>query len=470
MDTSTEEVLSQRGKQKFPHNGFLFVFEKRSKRDQDLLFWRCDHVGRCGARIHTKHGTVVKELNIHSHNPCAASVEVAKVTTKIKVRAATTMENPSVIINEVLANTSQGAQGSMPRAAAMKKIVRRKRKAISAAPPDPLNLMELTVPNVFQVYELADGENEDFLLSDSGPGEERILIFGRKTWLQHLVTSDMWYCDGTFKVAPNLFSQVYVILCEKLHSVIPVIYALLPNKKRDTYSRLFSMLKVIAPTLAPKSVVCDYEQAVILAMQESFPGVAIKGCFFHLSQNFQRKIASTGYATLYQTNSDFALKAKMLLAISFVPIDRIDEYFDVILEQLSDEHTTLAEWFEDNYLGRVNRRGTSRRRPLFPPALWNLYERTLNGENRTNNHAEAANRKLQVEFGMEHPTIWKFIRTLHKIQKSRDTFLEQLIAGHAPPLKLKKYRDADDRLQNIVLNIDERTPLEFLRGIAHNFK
>ena len=129
------------------------------------------------------------------------------------------------------------------------------------------------------------------------------------------------------------------------------MYALLTNKRRDTYSKMFSMLKETAPTLAPKSVVCDYEQAAILAMQESFPGINIKGCFFHLSQNFQRKTASAGYATLYQTDSDFALKAKMLLAIAFVPIDRIDEYFDVILEQLSDEHTVLAEWFEDNYLG-----------------------------------------------------------------------------------------------------------------------
>ena len=63
---------------------------------------------------------------------------------------------------------------------------------------------------------------------------------------------------------------MYVILCEKLGSVIRVIYALSTNKRRDSYSKMFSMLKEIEPTLAPKSVVCDYEQAVISAMQESF--------------------------------------------------------------------------------------------------------------------------------------------------------------------------------------------------------
>ena len=91
-----------------------------------------------------KNGVVVKEVNVHYHNPCSASVEAAKVTTKIKVCAATIMENTSIIINEVLANTSQGTQGSMPRTSAMKKIVRRKRKDISASPPNLLSLMELS--------------------------------------------------------------------------------------------------------------------------------------------------------------------------------------------------------------------------------------------------------------------------------------------------------------------------------------
>ena len=110
-------------------------------------------------------------MNVHSHNPSAASVEAAIATTKIKVRATTTMENPSVIINEVLAHTSQGTQGAMPKPCAMKKIIRRKRKEISAAPPNPINLRELTLPSEFQVYKLANGDDEEFLLSDSGPGE-----------------------------------------------------------------------------------------------------------------------------------------------------------------------------------------------------------------------------------------------------------------------------------------------------------
>lgn len=463
-----ECILSQRGKNKFSHDGYLFVFEKFSKVDNDLMFWRCDEMGRCKARIHTRLGMVVKEINSHTHDSSSIKVEVAKVTTKLKNRAQETMERTSVLLNEVLATTPQSVQGSLSSADAMKKIIRRKRNEISAAPPDPLDLHELVLPEKYRCYQSDPDTREDFLLNDSGPGDKRILLFGRKTWLVHL-NSSVWYVDGTFKITPTLFSQVYVISVKKLDGVIPVIYALLPDKQRATYVRLFELIKECHPYVNPGSIICDYELAAFSAMKEIFPDVEIKGCFFHLSQNMQKHIGTLGLTNLYNNNIDFCLNAKMILALAFVPIERIDDYLDSLSENLSEEHIPLLNWLEDSYIGRMNRRGNNRRSPIFPPEMWNLYRRTLNNEDRTNNHAEASNRRLQAELNMDHPSIWKLITALKKIQKSRDTYLESLIAGHSAPAKLKKYRDADQRILRIVNEIDQRTPIEYLRGIAHNF-
>ena len=79
-----EKVLTKRGKEKLAHNGFLYVFDKTSKADSEVKFWRCEQKNRCRARPHTKAGNVVKELNSHSHNASAAQLEVALVKTKIK--------------------------------------------------------------------------------------------------------------------------------------------------------------------------------------------------------------------------------------------------------------------------------------------------------------------------------------------------------------------------------------------------
>ena len=288
--------------------------------------------------------------------------------------------------------------------------------------------------------------------------------------MQHLVSSEVWYVDGTFKISPRLFSQVYIIMTQKFRGVIPVLYALLPNKQRVTYSRLFTMIKECEPTVNPKSIICDFEIAAFLAIKENFPHVEVKGCFFHLSQNMQKHIASLGLSSRYNNDSQFSLKVNMILALAFVPVEHIDSYIDVLSDELSPEHMPVLNWLEDNYIGRLNRGGNCRRAPLFPMEMWNLYFRTLNHEDKTNNHAEAANRRLQMELGMEHPTLWKFIKALKKIQKGRDCYLESLIAGNSPAAKLQKYRDTDSRILRIVQDFNERTPIEYLRGISHNIK
>ena len=101
--------------------------------------------------------------------------------------------------------------------------------------------------------------------------------------------------------------------------------------------------------------------------------------------------------------------------------------------------------------------------------MWNQYRRTIAGEDRPNNHAEAAHRKIYAELGINHPVIWKFIDGIRKIQKGSDAYYEQLIAGKAPNQKLLKYIKADERILNIVKHFDSRAPLEYLRGLAYNY-
>ncbi len=90
------------------------------------------------------------------------------------------------------------------------------------------------------------GREEAFLLADVIFGEnQRILIFGREyhsTWSDQMTEI---FLDGTFKIAPPLFSQVYVISAKRGGYVFPVLYALLPNKQAVTYSHLFGTVKMV---------------------------------------------------------------------------------------------------------------------------------------------------------------------------------------------------------------------------------
>ena len=72
--------------------------------------------------------------------------------------------------------------------------------------------------------------------------------------------------------------------------------------------------------------------------------------------------------------------------------------------------------------------------------------------------------------GIHHPTIWKLIDGLHKMQKGRDAYYEKLLAGHQPPQKLKKYKDADRRIHETVLRCENMGTVEYLKSLAHNYQ
>jgi len=51
----------------------------------------------------------------------------------------------------------------------------------------------------------------------------------------------------------------------------PVVYVLLPDKKENTYRRMFGALKSLKPNLIPKTIMTDYEKATINAIKTEFP-------------------------------------------------------------------------------------------------------------------------------------------------------------------------------------------------------
>lgn len=100
--------------------------------------------------------------------------------------------------------------------------------------------------------------------------------------------------DGTFKIAPSLFSQVFVILGTRNGGVHPCLYALLPNKNQATYNRLLMEIKNLAPGINAGSISVDFEIAIHNAFRTEFPNIEIRGCFFHLIQNMKKQVAVVG--------------------------------------------------------------------------------------------------------------------------------------------------------------------------------
>ena len=303
-------LKTKRERPMFASQGYLYTKDKESKRDASLTFWRCVRKNECRGRITVRDGSVENLQCVHLHEPSPAAIDGTLVSNTVKRKAVETQESPSVIVNTSITDTPSGSLSSVSSTLGLKKIVLRKRSNIKKKTPNPSSLTELHLPNDYQVYNPSPEVLEKFLLADTGLTQQRILIFGRESWLAHL-SAEEWYIDGTFKIAPVLFNQVLVLMVKRFELIFPVLYALLPDKKLSTYKNFFEIVKSLHQDVAPKYLSCDFEQAIHSAAKESFPDVEINGCLFHLAQNLQKFLSRNGFKKKYADDSNFVQKVSM---------------------------------------------------------------------------------------------------------------------------------------------------------------
>ena len=131
----------------------------------------------------------------------------------------------------------------------------------------------------------------NLILFDSGTGADRLIMLGCHELLDGLARAEVWLADGTFKVVPSIFFQMYSIHFSFQAGINPAaLYCLLTNKTSDTYTRILEELQRLIPLAAPRTILLDFERAAMNAFEAAFPNATITGCYFHLCQSIVRKV------------------------------------------------------------------------------------------------------------------------------------------------------------------------------------
>ena len=257
-----------------------------------------------------------------------------------------------------------------------------------------------------------------------------------------------------------LAAQLYTIHVGYLNDYVPVIYALLPNKEEGTHERFFIAVKTLDPTIQPLSVLTDFEHAAVNALNTVFQtpnnDLSLHGCFFHLSQNICKRMQAEGLKARYENDVAFALLLRHLPALAFVPPAQVLNSYTVLAQLMSNEMLPILDYFERTYIGRTI--GAQRRAPLYAIDFWNANGQVINDDPRTNNKVEGHHNLINSTLGFKHPTIWKFIDGLKKLQNGNKTKIACLVARGPTPRKRK----------TITNDFANRTAIDFLRGVAHN--
>ena len=155
--------------------------------------------------------------------------------------------------------------------------------------------------------------------------------------------------DGTFDTV--IYGQLFTTHTKNVGIVIPCVYALLPNKTQAKYTLLFRELVNINGNLRPASILINYELAIKNAHDVVFPGVDVKGCFFHFTQNMWKKLQENGLQARYQQDPAFVIEVRMIAALAFVPGIDITQVFNDLSNNIGQDLDVIMDYIEDNYIG-----------------------------------------------------------------------------------------------------------------------
>ena len=476
-----EVINSTKGKPKINIDGFLYI---KDKNRDDFYYWVCERKGqkemRCTARATTicigdQHRIRKFVTNQHNHAPQASKPEVLKACIQMKELAQISNDQPAQIITNVTATISREIQPCLPRKDALRQQIKRA-KRVCDEEVEPKTLNEFKLPGAYCTTLSGQPFGKDIT-----EGNERILIFTKSENLKWLQEAKYWIMDGTFKTVPTLFRQ----LCS-IHApaggngnfrIVPLVYALMTKKSEELYQRLFQEVNELAEEndleLKPEFVLTDFEKGAINAIISEFPNARSKGCHFHLGQFFYRQVQDAGLTQQYGADENFSLLIRHISALAFLSPQEIPDAFDAVKALLPSDAEPIIQWFENNYvhrrIKRTLRNGTVQRHNLlYPPEMWSVFDNTEFAFPRTQNKVEAWHRRLETLVARSHVGIFSMIKQIQKEQNEVEIEIEKSIRREPVPKKRKEDEQKEFRLQHVIINRNNMTTLDFLRGIAHN--
>lgn len=376
----------------------------------------------------------------HNHYPLPEKQEALELIHQTKQLALIDNSIPRTIIRKTQLCASDEAIAMMSRPDAIKQMIRRERKKKFGIK----TLVAKTVAAIEIPKELrSTHKGENFYYDDSSSKGDRMIVFTTKKNLELLSTHRNWFMDGTFDITPTFFTQLYTIHIIIEKRSFPMLNSLLPNKKMETYKRLFKIIKS-GVSQYPSSINIDYEKAVMSAATSVFGRECkVNGCYFHLSQSLFRRVQTKGAYEDYMKQSvkgeEFRKYFKLLQALAYLPQQYIIDGF--------------------NY--------TERKLARYPIATWNVHDRVKYQAPITTNNLENWNGQIQSD-ERKHLTVFRIVKLFQDEQSKMENELVMTKKGekllHQTRAQIKK----DKLMFELVNNFDKSQLFTFLESIAFN--
>ena len=414
----------------------------------------------------------------HNHLSSLAKVE-AKVMDRsvIKAGVGNSTMPPSRVLAEALNKDvhesvlmARRKSGNLIRTIQME---RAKEKGHSAVPVSLEAILSSPLPD--QYSKTASGDQfliwKDYV-SDEDPSKA-FLVFLSPLAKEILRVSRHWESDGTFKTVPRPFQdgQIYIVFAQlSTGELLPCVFSLLPDKTSATYFRMWAAVQQeltsagLEEFAGPESIGMDFEVAPAKEFKELFQGTKVSGCYFHWRKSLLDQIGKKGCKAFFNRSLEFQDLVNKCVAMAFVPVEKIHEYFILVEYQFSDAEDDLEEgavdwfnYFTRTFVGKKLTRSGGRKPPLFQHDLWNKFHEFSLGLPATTNQAEAFNRAWNLRTDT-NASFWSILDGFKReealaAQKWRESIVNTRIGDPGPAEGTSRQilqRDKQARIQNVL--------------------
>lgn len=156
--------------------------------------------------------------------------------------------------------------------------------------------------------------------------DTHILVFCTEMCRKLFSKINEYFFDATFDSCPFPFVQLFNLHGDigstiETTNVVPLLFALMTNKKQSSYYILFKMIMSQLNEWKPVKIHCDFEKASMNAVKDLFPNLIVKGCFYHWTKNVWKKGRKLGFTNTKSEQRIVGLTA----ALPLIPSNNILE-------------------------------------------------------------------------------------------------------------------------------------------------
>ncbi|KAL0810826.1 hypothetical protein ABMA28_010136 [Loxostege sticticalis] len=403
MEGSEFQIIERKGGHVLLCNGHQYY--KHRKYANESVIWYC-----CGRKKEKCTGSLTLEGNkiIKSKEhttptpgqckPNEQKNEVALTLDKIKQIGAQKSDPLPTIFNENVRGLYEKGLNFVVPVPSFPNV----KHALYNARKKELQITKTVFKSVDEV-EVPAKYNKDFLIADYIYEGSRILVFCKSEAKKYFCRVKEYFGDATFRT-PYPFSQLFTI-----HgalgdgstdtNVVPLVYALMSDKKETTYFALFDILKANFEDFHPQKFHCDFEFAPSNALKAIFPDVTLKKCYYHFTNSIWRKAKSLQI----KKNKRYRRIVGLCAALALLPQHLVIQGWTYVQEQANDiqneNMTTFMRYMKRTWLKSDDY-----------VSQWCVY----NERHRTNNVAESFHSRLNRLINKNYVTIFKLLHVLYE--------------------------------------------------------